>query len=44
MQGIISGDTPAPLTTSKMGNLQAAVGANAPSGFKVRKLLMILDL
>lgn len=36
MPAINSGDAPAPLITSKMGNLQAVAGTLPISGYKVR--------
>lgn len=35
LPSIVTGDTPAPLVTSKMGNLQIATGAHVLSGYKV---------
>jgi hypothetical protein len=44
MQVITPADAPAPLTTCKMGNLQAAAGAHPLSGYKVGQPWMIADL
>ena len=44
MPAINLGDAPAPLVTSKMGNLQAVAGTLPLSGYKVRSSSVVMGI